>query len=277
MSEGSWAILSRDVEVVADAVRVEHLDRVDRRARRDLPDQACDEGAVAGLGVAVAVALDVPHVVAAGRALDALEPLVLEHAGVEDGDLGAGAVAGVGRALRQRGRQRGRARGRAGAALDARLAGEADRRRGRDGLAGEHVVRRDAGRALRTVGSDLADALEHREHVAGRIAEARLRVLEQRQPERTLLRHPPTAQHARDVGRVARPGDDLPRPQQERVRLIAVDGDLGAVPLARKVERGGGGRGERREGDREHEEDASGNGGEVHTASSSGPSWRPFG
>ena len=218
----------RDAEVVADAVRVEHLDRVHRRGGRDLQDQSGDERAVAGLVVGVAVTLDVPDVVAAGRALDALEPLVVEHAGVEHGDPHALAVAGRGRAQRQRRGLRRGPHGRARPALQARLAVEVDRRRRR--LPHEHVVGRHLRRALRAVGRGPADLRQRGQDLLGRIGGLR-RAREQRDAERALLALAPAGQHPRHVRRVAGAGEDLARPQQERVPGVVIDRDRARVPL----------------------------------------------
>ena len=112
---------------------------------------------------------------------------------------------------------------------------EVDRRRRR--LADEHVVGRDLRRALRAVGRGPADLRERGEHLAGRIVGfcgARVNTV-MPNGRRSPWRQP--GQHPLHVRRVPGPGEDLARPQQERVPGVVIDRDRARVPLPRQFAR----------------------------------------
>ena len=209
MSCGSCSIALATVEVVADAVRVEHLDDVDLGGGRDLQDQPGDERAVAGLGVGVAVAARRPRVVARSGALwTARQPLVVEQAGVEHGDLA--------RPCRRRARVV-----RSGSVFGS-LARRTDEpgppwMRGspvkRDrGLADEDVVGRDPHRPLRAVGGGLAEPRDRVEDLLRRVLRVLRRAREGGDAERRAgpAAFQPVSTFC-DVRRVARPDQDLAR------------------------------------------------------------------
>ena len=249
MSGGSCSIAAATLEVVADAVRVEHLDGVDGGGGRDLQDQAGDERAVAGLGVGVAVALDVPDVVAARRALDARRATRARtcrcraRRSARPGRRRAASCAAAAP------RARRRAHGRARPALQARLAVEVDRRRRVASPTNTWLGATCAGPCGR-LGRGLADAGERREDLLGRIADCGARVNRVMPNGRCSPCRQPVSTRATSA-RVARAGEDLAGPQQERVAGLVVDRDLARIPLAGQLVRGGGGgrHRERRDGE----------------------------